>query len=439
MFCFDNIIRQKKPEESRKFIQINIYFCINNLKLASMKRILFILSILLSSLITKAQQMSFSNNSVISILTCSPGIEVYEKFGHTAIRIKDDKNGVDVVFNYGIFSFETSGFYYKFIKGETDYQLGVYNTGNFLASYAQRNSLVWEQVLNLTDTEKRKLINSLLENYKPENRVYRYNYIFDNCSTRPRDKILSSVNSYVTFVEDSETKTYRSWIGSYLGNESWLKFGIDVILGGDADQSASFSESMFLPEVLMNELQTAEINDKTTGTRKLISERKLLINKLNEKETTSIFEVKPIVFTVILLIIGLIMSIWDYIEHQYQKRHTKIFDCILLVSTGLVGVVILYLMLFSVHPLVQNNLNILWLNPLNIILGIVMWFPKLRTPVFFYEIFNMFVLVGGLISFALSSQFFNQAAFPIIVLLLIRSASWFAYLSRRMYKRRSVI
>lgn len=404
-----------------------------------MKQFLFILMILLSSFITKAQQMTFSSSSVVSLITCSPGIEVYEKFGHTAVRVKDEINKIDVVFNYGVFDFETSGFYYKFIKGETDYQLGVYDTGNFLASYAQRNSMVWEQVLNLTEKEKGKLINSLLDNYKSENRIYRYNYIFDNCSTRPRDKILASVNGFVTFVEDSEIKTYRNWIGPYVGSDSWLKFGIDIIMGGDADQSASFSDSMFLPEVLMNELQTAEINDKTSGTRKLVSDRKVLINKSNDKETIPAFEVKPIVVSVILLIIGLIISIGDYIKQQYQKPHTKLFDSIILITTGIAGVIILYLMLFSVHPLVQNNLNILWLNPLNIFLGVIMWFPRFRTPVFFYEIINIFLLVGGLISFALSSQVFNQAAFPIIVLLLVRSASWFVYLSRRMFKRRSVI
>lgn len=404
-----------------------------------MKQFLFILMILLSSFVTKAQQMMFSNSSVVSLITCSPGNEVYEKFGHTAIRIRDDKNKIDVVFNYGVFSFETSGFYYKFIKGETDYQLGVYATGNFLASYAQRNSMVWEQQLNLVDSEKIRLIDNLLANYQPDKRVYRYNYVFDNCSTRPRDKILGSVNGYTSFNEDTENKTYRSWIGSYVGTDSWLKFGIDVILGGDADQLASFRESMFLPETLMNALQSAEIHDKTNGTRKLITDRKILINKSNDKETIMPFEVKPIVVSIILLIIGLIISIGDYIKQQYQKPHTKLFDSIILITTGLAGVIILYLMLFSSHPLVQNNLNILWLNPLNIFLGIIMWFPRFRTPVFFYEIVNIFLLVGGLISFALSSQVFNQAAFPIIVLLLVRSASWSVYLSRRMFKRRSVI
>ena len=126
-----------------------------------MKRFSIIAILLLCILSSNAQQISFSDSAVISLITCSPGEEVYSKFGHTAIRINDAKSGNDLVFNYGIFSFETENFYYKFIKGETDYQLGIYDTRYFLPEYAQRNSMVWEQILNLTQPEKKNLINLL--------------------------------------------------------------------------------------------------------------------------------------------------------------------------------------------------------------------------------------------------------------------------------------
>src|ERR1035437_603065 len=124
---------------------------------------------------------------------------MYEKFGNTSIRIIDKKNNFDVVYNYGIFSFDTDNFYYKFIKGETDYQLGIYDTRNFLPEYAQRNSMVVEQILNLTPAEKKDLFALLMKNYEPENRTYRYNFVFDNCATRPRDKVLASLHGYVKF------------------------------------------------------------------------------------------------------------------------------------------------------------------------------------------------------------------------------------------------
>ena len=133
-----------------------------------------------------AQNLSFSDSASISIITCSPGQEVYAKFGHSGIRVSDPVNNKDLIFNYGIFSFDTENFYYKFIKGETDYFLGVHPTDFFLPEYKNRNSMVWEQVLNLTVTEKRRIINALLENYKPENRMYRYNFVFDKQNQQAR-------------------------------------------------------------------------------------------------------------------------------------------------------------------------------------------------------------------------------------------------------------
>ena len=401
-----------------------------------MKRFFIITGILLCFIKLNAQQISFSDSSIISLITCSPGEEVYSKFGHTAIRINDSKSGVDVVFNYGIFSFETENFYYKFIKGETDYQLGIYDTRYFLPEYAQRNSMVWEQILDLTIPEKRNLINLLLKNYEPEYRTYRYNFIFDNCASRPRDKIFSAIQGFVKFQQNSEAKTFRQWIGVYVGTDTWLKFGIDIIFGMDADREASISESMFLPEVLMNEFETAQIHSSNGQIRKLVTEKKILVDK---KEATPIIDswvYKPTTVFIVLLIIGIGLTIWDIKE---RKRHFKLFDTLLLVLSGIGGVVAFYLMFFSLHPLVRSNLNILWLNPLNLIVAVMIWIKPMRKALFYYEIVNILLLIAALLAFALSTQVFNMAAFPIIVLLLMRSTSWFALTKRRIYKKKSLI
>ena len=398
-----------------------------------MKRIFLVAVMSLSILCSNAQQLSFTDSTVISLITCSPGKEVYEKFGHTGIRIKDKKNGNDLIFNYGIFSFETENFYYKFIKGETDYQLGLYYTGNFLPAYAERNSVVWEQVLNLTVDERRKLIKLLLENYEPENRTYRYNFVFDNCATRPRDKILSALNGYVKLESNNEPKTFRQWIGIYVGTDTWLKFGIDLVFGMDADSFASPSQSMFLPEALMTEFQQAQIYLPNGQTKKLVSYKNTLVNKNVVSETTSGWSIKPLTVSLILLIIGTLITIWDL----FRRRHYKLFDSFLYIVTGLGGLIAAYLMFFSTHPLVKMNLNLLWLNPLNLVVGILMWNRKLRIPLFFYQFLNIMFLVGALIAFALSVQIFNIAVFPIIVLMLMRSTSWVAYLKRRIYKHKS--
>ena len=396
-----------------------------------MKRFFLVAGILFCLLKINAQQISIGDSAVVSLITCSPGEEVYSKFGHTAIRIDDSTRGVDLVFNYGIFSFETENFYYKFIKGETDYQLGIYDTKYFLPEYKQRNSMVWEQILNLTLDEKKKLIGLLLKNYEPENRTYRYNFIFDNCASRPRDKILSAIDGYVKYRPASEPKTFRQWVGMYVGTDTWLKFGIDIVFGMDADREANLNESMFLPDNLMYEFQTAQIHSPGAKIRELVSEKKLLIDKSSTSVLTDSVFYKPVTVFIILLVLGIVLTVWDIKE---RKRHFKFFDTVLLVITGTGGLIAFYLMFFSLHPLVRSNLNLLWLNPLNLVVALFIWIKPMRVVLFYYQIVNILLLLTALFAFALSVQSFNIASFPLIVLLLMRSTSWFALTKRRIFK-----
>ena len=402
-----------------------------------MKQFLLIVCILLFFSRLDAQQVTIGDSAVVSLITCSPGEEVYSKFGHTAIRVKDKVNNVDVVFNYGIFSFETEHFYYKFIKGETDYQLGIYDTNFFLPEYAERNSMVWEQVLNLTSAEKKNLVATLLENYEPQNRIYRYNFVFDNCSTRPRDKITSSVDGYIRYHQTSEPTTFRRWVGDYVGTDTWLKFGIDLIFGIDADAVASQKESQFLPEVLMSDFQEAEIVTLDGKSRKLVEKSAtVLVDKKHVETTTSIFDflLKPLAVSLFLLILGVLITLLDI---KY-KKHNKIFDSILLFITGIAGVIAFYLMVFSTHPLVASNLNILWINPLNMIVAFLIWIKPLRKILFVCGILNLGLLAATLITFSLSIQSFNLAAFPIIVLLMLRSSHWVDMAKKKIFKNKEV-
>jgi len=397
-----------------------------------MRKFFLIIIILISILKINAQQITISDSATISLITCSPGQEVYSIFGHTAIRVKDATTGVDIVFNYGIFSFETENFYYKFIKGETDYQLGVYNTSIFLPEYAERKSMVWEQVLNLTPTEKRRIITALENNYKPENRIYRYNFAYDNCSTRPRDKITSAMFGFIKFPTVSDSKTFRQWIGVYTGSDTWLKFGIDIIFGLEADKTTTTNESMFLPEVLMTEFQSAQVSTLNGPSKKLVSQTNILVDNNQPDIIVTPWYFRPITFSMILLIAGAIITLWD----NKRKRLYKPFDTAIFILTGLAGLVIFYLMMFSSHPLVKYNLNLLWLNPLNLIVAVILWIRPLRAYLFAYEFLNIGLLVGSLFAFALSAQTFNVAAFPLIVLLLMRATSWFAYTKKRLYKHK---
>lgn len=397
-----------------------------------MKKVLLIIVATFMLIILNAQEMQFSDSAEISLLTCSPGEEVYAKFGHSGIRINDPVTKNDLVFNYGIFSFNTDNFYYKFIKGETDYYLGVHPTDYFLAEYKERNSIVWEQTLNLSVIEKRKIINALIDNYRPENRVYRYNFVFDNCATRPRDKVLNHISGYIKLQTTTETKTFRQWVGEYVGHDTWLKFGIDLLFGISSDKTTKQYESMFLPEVLMNEFEKAIIvTQNNENDRHIVKQTKVLVssNITNDKEPSIIS--KPFVIFSIILFFGILLSLYE----QKTKKYFSLLDSILLFSTGLAGIIVFYLMFISIHPLVKYNLNILWLNPLNIFAAVLIWIKPLRVYLFMYQLLNILLLVFALIAIALSIQDFNVAVFPIIVLIFIRYSLWVVRIKHRIFRK----
>lgn len=397
-----------------------------------MKKTLLIILATIMLTTMKAQEMQFSDSAVISLLTCSPGQEIYAKFGHSGIRINDPVTKNDLVFNYGIFSFNTENFYYKFIKGETDYYLGVHPTDMFLFEYDERNSMVWEQILNLTPLEKRKIIDALIDNYRPENRIYRYNYVFDNCATRPRDKILNNVTGYVQLQNTTESKTFRQWVGGYVGHDTWLKFGIDMVLGMAADKTTQQYESLFLPEVLMNEFERAKIITKNNeNNRNLVKETRIIVNSDVTESQSSMLITKPFVVFSALLLLGILLSLYE----QRTKKYYTILDSILLLGTGLAGIIVFYLMFISLHPLVKNNLNILWLNPFNIVAAVLIWIKPLRVYMFVYQIFNIMLLVLSLIALALSMQDFNAAVFPLIVLIFIRYSLWVVRIKHRIFRK----
>ena len=202
----------------------------------------------LSMRAAEAQAMSGKDSVRLSLLTCGPGTEIYSLFGHTAIRYENRNRGVDVVFNYGLFSFDTPNFILRFTLGETDYQLGVTDFRRFLAGYWMEGRDVWQQTLNLTTEEKQRLIGQLEENYRPENRVYRYNFFYDNCATRPRDQVERATEDRLRYAEDMEStdtgRSFRDIVHQYCEGHPWARFGIDMCLGSEADRPINRRQMM---------------------------------------------------------------------------------------------------------------------------------------------------------------------------------------------------
>ena len=197
----------------------------------------------------------------LSLLTCAPGSEIYAHFGHTAIRYENYTRKIDWVFNYGMFNFRAPHFVWRFVKGETDYQLGITPYIYFRAEYAMRGSSVYQQVLNLTQAEKERLVALLEENYRPENRIYRYNYFYDNCTTRARDKIEEAIRGKVVYPDSIPNKTFRSIVHEFTSEAKWDELGIDMCLGVEADKPIGKRLQMFAPFYMLRYADDAYILD----------------------------------------------------------------------------------------------------------------------------------------------------------------------------------
>lgn len=360
-----------------------------------------------------AQQINFGDSTIVSLITCEPGEEIYAKFGHTAIRIRDTQ-GLDLTYNYGLFDFRTDNFYWKFVRGQTDYVLGVTSTASFLSEYKERNSTVWEQELNLDRSEKQKLIGLLKTNYEPQNRTYRYNFVFNNCSTIPQDIIFKSINGVLVDDKTASDETYREIIAKFLKDDAWVDLGINLVFGLDADKIAGEQGKVFIPENLKSYFQRAKIISMHGDgrERQLVGSLHELVQAQDRPiSKTSIF-LHPFTLTLFLLFAGVILTV---VKVNRKNRVCRIFDTVLYLFTGVVGVVLLFFSFFSVHPLVANNIDLLWLNPLNIVVAFMLWHKGARKFLFFYNIVYLLLII---IHFVVT-VFFVHAAIPTLIPLLI--------------------
>ena len=318
------------------------------------KRLTTIVFACLMALTLTAQTLS--EQSVVSLMTCTPGRPLYLHFGHSALRVQDpDFHGADGIsgpidwtFNYGIFSFDTEHFYVKFTRGETDYMLAMQETGYFVSSSQADGRDVFEQELNLTLAERQQILDALIENYRPENRVYRYNFVFDNCATRPLRLIEKALPDFHVSTDTLEA-TWRDQITYYSGKWTWGEFGINLVFGRLADKKMTVAESLFLPENLMNYIQASGLVGRSH------------IGTFVPRDGT--FMGSPYLVLIVLCLLIVCVTIWDF----RRKKQCYVMDATLYLLYTLVGCILTFLMFFSTHPFVTENANWLILNPLWIV------------------------------------------------------------------------
>ncbi|WP_368122236.1 lipoprotein N-acyltransferase Lnb [Bacteroides thetaiotaomicron] len=386
-----------------------------------MKRtILYPLLTLYLFIFPNGQAIASDNDSIrLSLLTCAPGEEIYSLFGHTAIRYEDPANGIDAVFNYGLFSFNTPNFILRFSLGETDYQLGATDYARFAAEYAFDGRSVWQQTLNLSKEEKAELIRLLQENYLPENRVYRYNFFYDNCATRPRDKIEESIDGKVIYPAEPQdgSLSFRDIVHQYCKGHPWARFGIDLCIGSEADRPITQRQMMFAPFYLMDAFAGTQIVHDSVQ-RPLVSGKELIVDALPEEEEGG-WMPTPFQCSLLLFILTAAATIYSI------RKRTGLWgvDLILFGAAGIVGCVLAFLALFSEHPAVSSNFLLLVFHPGQLLILSYIIYCVRKGKKCWYLTLNLVVLTLFMVLFPLIPQRFDLAVVPLALCLLIRSAS----------------
>ena len=288
-----------------------------------------------------AEARSLSEEARISLLTCTPGEELYARYGHTAIRVQDPQNRLDLVFNYGIFDFNTDHFYWKFVKGETWYELGAITMPWFMLEYEEEHRPVYEQVLNLNPSQREEIWQALVRNYEPENRKYLYNFVFDNCATRPYLLIQKALGDTIRSEYTGNTgTTYRRFIRRYTGSMTWANAGINLLFGPKADKPMNNEQRLFLPEELMLYMAQAHLSDGTP----LVSESEIGSFDLPK---TPWYASWPLGWAVYFIVVCLI-SWWD----RRRGKRSRWLDIAVGVPYVLLLLLVAFLTFFSCHPLV---------------------------------------------------------------------------------------
>lgn len=358
-------------------------------------------------------ETKLSEASRISLLTCGAGEELYSAFGHSAVRVQDPEHG-DIVFNYGTFSFNQPNFYLRFAQGRLLYRLSVESYANFRDEYIATERSIIEQELNLDLEERQRLYNLLAENYKPENREYRYHFFDDNCSTRIRDIVEEALNNQITFQypDSAGHQSFRDMTDIYLerGNQYWGDYGIDLCLGLPTDDIASPYAEMFLPDYLMWHFDNGRINT-TIGDKPLVRE-KLVIFKANPQFPSPIISPAQLNWGIFILI--LLFTI-------LRKKPLAFgwFDFTIFGLSGLLGVFFSLLWFATDHTDTLYNFNLLWALPTHFFL--MPFYAKNLTFRKYYFAATALIGLILLIMWPLLPQNLHYACIPLVLLLSLRS------------------
>lgn len=390
----------------------------------SLKKIVFLL-VFLCSILGFSQSIELSPLSKVSLLTIGNADELSSKFGHTAIRIQDPVIDKDFVFGYGGFDFNDPLFYSKFTTGKLDYSMTAHRFSSFIDSYRYENRSVYEQTLNLNFEQKTKLFKFLQNNYRKENRYYKYDFLFDNCATKIpevfNDIFGKSLNFDSSYLKKSST--FRQLIHETLDTNSWATFGIDLALGSVIDRKATAWQHQFLPSYVQQQFSHVTIDGKP-----LISKEEMLLESTPET-TESSFLLSPLFIMILLLLLVVVCTYFDY----RKKKRSRWVDFSLFFTTGIAGVLIAFLWFGTDHQSTKINFNIFWAVAPNLIIAFL--FLKTNPQNWLSKYLLVLLVLIGIV--ALLWIFKIQVFSPLLIFVMIALVVRYIFLMQHLKRTKA--
>lgn len=343
----------------------------------------------------------------VSVVTCAPGEEVYQLYGHSALRIQGAT--FDSVWNYGLFDFEEPNFIGRFVKGNLRYAVGGYPFSWFINGYQRNGRRVVQQVLNISQAEAYKLRHSLQVNSLPANRTYLYDYVRNNCATKVWDKVVENLNTDITYDKSIQYSTFREAMRAYHSHYPWYSMGIDIALAYPVDTLITAADQRFLPDMTERQLSTARRVDN--GEPLVLCTETLNAGMPDATLPPTPWWEGPLFWACVVAALAVIYAIISVAK----SRTYKIFEALFFAMIGLAGVVVAYLALFSTHASSSPNLLLAWLNPLALIVPICIWSYRTRPLVVAYMVANVVGIIFVGIIWPMQEQCGNAAFLPLLV------------------------
>jgi len=376
------------------------------------KKISLFLILLFSIAYCFSQQKQLSPLSKISLLTVGTGEDLAAKFGHSAIRFQDPTLGIDEVYGYGTYDFEDPNFYLNFTRGKLSYTISRMPFNYFKRSYEYEQRWVKEQELLLNLDQRKEIVRFLENNLLPQNRKYKYDFLFDNCATRIPEVFEKTLGDALQFDNSYLQKhyTFRELIHQNLSLNSWSNFGIDLALGAVIDKKATAYEHMFLPLYVYRQMRHTTINEMPFVKQETV----VLAIQPNKEET--LFILTPVFWLGLLLLMVTYYTLKDYKE----KRRTHWLDLLLFGVTGLAGIVILFLWFFTDHDATKLNFNVLWAFAPNLFFVFILKKRNLAKGLMIYTLLLLLLLLITIVLWLFKIQIFSVLITFVLLALGIR-------------------